>query len=171
MDKLASGRFLLAKSSLDGTYFGKRIVLLLNYSPEEGAYGLVVNRVARMPINEVFSGVPQSHRKSYPFFLGGPVEEQNVQLLQMTRYQEGEPALSHPEQQHLDLEELLRTIDDPSTRAFLGYSGWNPGQLEEELEQDNWEVHRADPLEVLHRANEVAGIDPDQFKEKFGAQG
>jgi len=171
MTQLAAGRFLLAKSSLDGTYFGKRIVLLLNYDPAEGAYGLVINRVARIPLNEVFRGVPKQHRRQHAFFLGGPVEEHHVQLLQVSRSEEGETVLPQPERHSIDIQELLKTIDDPSTRAFLGYSGWAPGQLESELERDDWEIHAADPMAVLNIAEELSGVEPEEFKRQFGAIG
>ena len=41
------------------------------------------------------------------------------------------------------------TSRSPRVRVFAGYSGWGPGQLEEELEEPSWIVVRAEPDDVV----------------------
>ncbi len=169
---LSSGRFLLATPELKGSYFEDKIILLLRYDQQEGAYGVVVNHLSHIPLNEVFSGIPRQEWRPYPFYLGGPVEESRIQILQVEG--PGNKATPLPseglppqQKQEMDMGYLLQTIQNPATRVFLGYSGWSVGQLEREVEQNAWEIYSADPMRVLERGQGLAGLAPEAFKQSF----
>ena len=128
------GQFLLATELLDGTDFEKAVILLLDHDEKEGSYGIVINNHSHIPLNEVFSGLPHNDWKTEPFFLGGPVDDSKVQILQLSKSLTIEPQELLPgiymggrvENSLTAMEEML--FSDHS-RLILGYSGWGIGQL------------------------------------------
>ena len=145
--QIRSGVVLRAREQLTDPNFSGTLVLVCVYSKEGGAYGLVLNRLAHMPLSEIFDGIekngwePNENRKVY---VGGPVCSEEVQVLQLT----DEPvADSHKIATGIYLggkwestDELIKRMDNKSTRLFLGYSGWSPGQLESEIETGAWDI-------------------------------
>ena len=65
------------------------------------------------------------------------------------------------------VEELL-TQSDPqgAFRAYVGYSGWAPGQLENEMKTGSWITLPADPMVVFEK--EPASIWPDILRSLGG---
>ena len=62
-----------------------------------------------------------------------------------------------------DLEEIGSAVR--RARAFLGYAGWGPGQLESELERDDWIVAEFAPTDAFTD-------DPDRlWAEVLGRKG
>ena len=47
----------------------------------------------------------------------------------------------------------LGQIEPEELRFFLGYSGWQAGQLETELEQNSWLITEIEPFQVMNPAN------------------
>ncbi|MBD3346724.1 MAG: YqgE/AlgH family protein [Chitinivibrionales bacterium] len=146
LKRLKSGCILLSEERLRDPNFESSIVLICAHN-DDGAFGFVVNRPSHMPLCEVFSvDVPLRDCKR-KIYIGGPVRQEELQLLQIT---------DNPRQHSLEiaprvflggewstLEEILDT-DENATRLFLGYSGWGAGQLEGEILQGAWEVFNVD---------------------------
>jgi putative transcriptional regulator len=146
---LGNGVVLLARDILQDPNFIATVVLICIYSKDGGAYGLVLNRLSHMPLSEIFDGYDQKHRE---VFIGGPVQQDEIQIVQLTatpvkdshRIAEGVYLGGKWE----DIDHLL-SLDQRTTRLFLGYSGWGPGQIEGELDQGAWEVFRVDLKKLL----------------------
>ena len=166
------GQFLLATELLDGTDFEKAVILLLDHDQKEGSYGIVVNNHSHIPLNEVFSGLPHNDWKTEPFFLGGPVDDSQVQILQLSKGLTIEPQELLPgifmggrvENSLTAMEEML--FSDHS-RLILGYSGWGIGQLSQELSNGAWKVYSTNPLKVLNCQIDELKLSPDEFQHKF----
>ena len=126
---IAPGSFLLARSSLEGSYFQDKIVLLLSYAPNDGAMGVVVNNGVRMPVTEVFTDVPKRHGTVRTFFLGGPVDEGRIQVVQFAKGGAGDDSPARNRVDVADTDALVAALDQPDVHVFLGYSGWSPSQL------------------------------------------
>ena len=157
---LKSGAILVAREALTDLNFNNTIVLLCQYS-EAGAYGLVLNRPAHMPLHEIFEHPPElsenisSKRRVY---IGGPVQSTELQILQIGPDAVQESLEIAPEV-HLggaweQVEDFL-TRDPQQLRLFLGYAGWGEGQLEEEVEVGAWEVHQIDVKALLEAPESV----------------
>ena len=141
---IAPGSFLLARSPLEGSYFQDKIVLLLSYAPNDGAMGVVVNNGVRMPVTEVFPDVPKRHGTVRTFFLGGPVDEGRIQVVQFAKGgAEGDDSPARNRVDVADTDALVAALDQPDVHVFLGYSGWEAGQLVDELERNSWVVCKA----------------------------
>lgn len=139
---LGKGIFLVATPNLRDPNFSQTVILLCEHG-EEGALGVVVNRPTKMNITEVLPQVPILEGQSHMVFSGGPVQRNHLLILYRTA--EG------PEDTHhvfdgvylggnmTILDDILQDPLSPANfRAYMGYSGWSPGQLENEMESGSW---------------------------------
>jgi putative transcriptional regulator len=153
ISRLGSGCVLLARDVLSDPNFSAAVVLICMYNKEGGAYGLVLNRPSHMPLSEIFDGAGDRGGRR-EVFIGGPVQQGELQVIQIT-----DTANARQESQqvaprvHLggkweSLDSMLM-LDPGSTRLFLGYSGWAPGQLEMDIGAGAWDVYRVDVEKLL----------------------
>ena len=158
--------FLLSMPQLMDPNFNRTVVLLCRHSTEEGAFGLVVNRPVltsgRIVVN---LDPPASTERELQVWVGGPVEPQRSWMLVGGDLDDADVDSSLEIAKGLYLStspELLRRSFDPNppprTRLVVGYSGWGPGQLEEELQASAWLLSDVDPELVF-------SIDPDRMWE------
>ena len=142
----AAGRFLVATRQVDGPVF-RRSVILLTDAGANGAAGVIVNQPTKLPLRSVFRGLEERTDRVY---LGGPVEPRGMLFL----FRGSDP----PDDTRRIIADLhlgqsadaMRTIlqrDIPAERfrAFLGYAGWAPGQLEAEIARGDWLVTEGSP--------------------------
>lgn len=157
------GYFLVSETELVDPNFHRTVVLLVNHN-EEGAFGLVVNRPADIALADIISDFEEQPLGALPTFIGGPVEQHYLFTLHsgLPEAAESQYAL-HPgegivfEPVFHAMEDYLRTEwtslpekQRPHIKFYLGYAGWGPGQLENELEQDAWLVIPATREIVFH---------------------
>jgi len=151
------GHLLVAGPALEDPNF-RRTVVLLGEHGDEGAMGLVLNRVSPVTVADAvppMSGLTEDEDLVY---VGGPVQPQAVVVLADFV----DPSLADalvlgsvgflPAEMDgpTDVGELRRV------RVFAGYAGWAPGQLEEELAEGSWVVLAA-------RAADVFTTDPESL--------
>jgi putative transcriptional regulator len=140
-DAPARGRLLVATRQVGGPFFPQTVVLLLDYDAN-GAIGLVINRPMGHTLSEVVEGV---EGREDPVFVGGPVEIGSLMLL-FRADDPPEGALPVVDDIHVTgsaavLHALLEAgIPSTRLRAYVGYSGWGPGQLDHELARGDWHV-------------------------------
>ncbi|HEY2905315.1 MAG TPA: YqgE/AlgH family protein [Vicinamibacterales bacterium] len=143
---------LLSMPQLIDPNFSRTVVLLCTHS-DEGAFGLVVNRpmvtTGRIVVN---LDPPVSTDRELEVWIGGPVEPQRSWMLVGRDLDPNDEPRGMRIASGLSLStspDLLRTIleqDAPArTRLILGYSGWDAGQLEAELQQSSWLMCDVDP--------------------------
>ena len=144
---LLRGRLLVATPPLVDPNFDRSVVLLLEHG-EDGALGIVLNRPSDTALVTV---LPEWHEHATApgvVFSGGPVAPEAVIALARGGRDDTEgwmPVLGEVGTVDVgrDPADLGRRLD--ALRVFVGYSGWSPGQLEVELEQDAWFVVSAEP--------------------------
>lgn len=140
--KLGIGSILVSEPLLQDYFFRRAVVIILDYN-EKGALGVVLNKPIYIDINEVLSDFSA---KPFPLYSGGPVAIERLFFL----HQLGD-VISESEKiiegvfwsgNENDLASYFKnpTFDESKIRAFLGYSGWEPGQLEKEIESGSWAV-------------------------------
>lgn len=106
--KLQTGVFLVARHEvLKDPNFQGTVILLCSHE-KDGDYGLVLNRISHMPLDEVFESLPPDLRGPREVHLGGPVEQDKIQILDWS----DEPA-----------PESLRIVDG----LTMGGIGTSPG--------------------------------------------
>jgi len=143
MESLA-GNFLIATSQMPDPRFQKQVVFLCGHSDDEGAMGLIINHPTPHTLAEVLEGakIPVPEIVLPPIYLGGPVEMEAGFFL-FTGDFECPNFIQVTANIRLSRDvEILWEIsngNNPDKYLFtLGYAGWAPGQLENELADDGW---------------------------------
>lgn len=139
------GQFLIAMPGIGDERFHRSVILICAHS-DQGAMGLVINRrsdnISFDQLLEQLDIEPTEETASTPIRVGGPVESGRGFVLHSGDYQ-GESALDIDGKFMLTgTVDILRDIVDgkgPKERMIaLGYTGWAPGQLEQEIQQNGW---------------------------------
>lgn len=147
------GHYLIAAPDLNGSTFGRTVVLIVQHN-EEGALGLILNRPSATPMAEVWEQVGSTPclRKDM-VHLGGPCEGPLMALHTLDEASEVEviPGVYFSGQSE-NLQELV-AHKQSAARFFLGYAGWAAGQLEIELHDGAWLTAEA-TLEQTFRCDE-----------------
>lgn len=156
------GGLLVAEPFMKEVYFNHGVVSLIDYVPEEGATGVVMNNRTEYTLSELLDGVDR--RRDVPVFCGGPVGQDRLYFLhtlgpdiipQARRYAPGLYVGG-------DFDAVLAYINagypsEGAVRFFVGYSNWVEGQLERELRNEVWTPapSPADPCDILRRAGDA----------------
>ncbi len=147
-DSLA-GSLLLAHPGMRDPNFRRAVILMTSHGPE-GAMGVVINRPLQKRLGEVSGDFALGPLAGVPLFSGGPVQNQQLIIAAWRAH-------SHGFQLHLGIDPdkagQLLAEDGAQVRAFFGYSGWSPGQLENELDRRTWIVASA-PLDLFGQPND-----------------
>jgi putative transcriptional regulator len=148
--KFLKGQLLLDSGRLQGSFFQRTVVLICQHDAE-GAFGLVLNRPTGSNADEtVLTDVPEN-LKSAPVYLGGPVQPGALSYLLTDSFVPDANVLPNLTLGH-SLDTLLELTREYSPtqqiKLFAGYSGWSPGQLEDEMKREAWLTHPAS-LELL----------------------
>lgn len=141
------GRLILAAHALVDSNFERSVVLLIEHN-EDGAFGVVVNRPSELEVADV---LPEwAHLAADPelVFLGGPVEADEMMLGLGRAPLEG-TAIGPPGIVVVDLEDEPPTGATGPVRLYAGYSGWDAGQLEDELAAGAWYVADGDAEDLF----------------------
>jgi putative transcriptional regulator len=170
------GQLLIAMPSLGDPNFQRTVVLVGAHSIDEGAFGLVINRPLDLDLGEILAelGLERPTGELPAVLSGGPVEPGHGFVL----FESGDRL---PHEDDLVLPDGLNVSGNTETLAdcasgehggryslVLGYSGWYPGQLETEIEENSWlvaPVHTSIIFDVPYENRWVAalnsiGVDP-----------
>jgi len=131
-----AGRVLLAHPSLEDANFRRSAVLLNLHSAREGAMGVVLNRPLGRTLADLDGRFARGPLAAVPAHEGGPVHPDRL-ALGAWRLAPGGPG---DVRFGLDEAEASLLAADPAVRlrAYVGHSGWSPGQLENELRLNAW---------------------------------
>jgi putative transcriptional regulator len=142
------GQLLIAGPGLLDPNFFRTVVLIVEHS-EEGALGLILNRPSETTVAEAVAEIEGLVESDELIYVGGPVQPSSLIIL---------AEFEDPSQAALvafeDVGVLAAGSSDESPeigrgRAFVGHSGWGPGQLEAELERGDWFLIPATHLDAF----------------------
>jgi len=136
------GSLLLATPALRDGIFDRSVILLANHSVEEGAYGLILNQPTGQEVGHFLKQKEFAGLEKIPVHHGGPVSQE--QLTFSAFWWNASDGLHW--QVRIPAEEAIRRVRQPGVvvRAYIGYSGWSAGQLEEELKRQSWITAKPD---------------------------
>ena len=178
-----TGQLLIAMPGMQDERFYKTVIYLCAHT-DDGAMGLVLNQVIK---GLSFPGLLEQlgidgevSDRSVPIHFGGPVESGRGFVLH-----------SNESQQDATLEvdgdiSLTATVDVVKAIArgrgpkhsllALGYAGWGPGQLDDEIRANGWLQAPADmdlifddaQVDKWERSIAKIGIDPGMLSDEVG---
>jgi len=182
-----TNQFLIAMPGMADDTFAGAVVYLCEHS-EKGALGLVINKPIDIKLRNLFEKVELSlERKDLaeqPVYFGGPVQTERGFVLHEKMGGEESPyssTLTIPGGLEMTtskdvLEAMSNGAGPRRVLVTLGYSGWDAGQLEDEIGRNGWlnvnavpEVIFDTPIDQRYdRALGLLGIDPRMLSQEAG---
>lgn len=138
----AAGKILIANPFLKDPNFFRTVILLCEHR-EAGSFGFIFNKIFSKTLSEL---IPASKVDDMPVYFGGPVQLDTIHFLHnVPDLIEGGFKVRNDLFWGGDFEramELLNMglLDRGKIKFFLGYSGWDSGQLENEMQEKSWIV-------------------------------
>lgn len=176
----------MATENLDGTFFEGALVYICTHN-EEQTFGLMINQpMIEVSFDQILESLRDLDIPSTPLripehiFAGGPVEIEQGFILHSNDYA-CENTVEITENVHLtataDVIETITQGKGPQHFNFcLGYSGWNPFQLEQEIAEGDWMVVPANektlfktkPEQRFDEAAKSLGLSFSNFSGEIG---
>ena len=127
---------LIADPSLSGGLFDRTVIHLAEHSAEDGAIGFIMNKPTDKTVGEILQGNDFSGLENIPIYFGGPVNTDQIVFSAYWWDQE--------EEFHYRLRISAIEASEMKKKAgclllaHVGHSGWQPAQLESELDEKSW---------------------------------
>lgn len=132
---------MISDPFLDEDYFRRSVILLCDHTGDS-TFGFVLNNYMDVDLHELDPNFPDIQAR---ISVGGPVETQSLYYIH--GFSEVEESMKVRDGLYFggfyeDLKNLLdvNKSNSQKVRFFLGYSGWEEGQLAKELESNSWIV-------------------------------
>lgn len=148
--RLAKGKFLVASRELRDPNFAETVILLVDYD-ERGALGVIVNRPSEVRLTEALPEVKELRRRKDTIFLGGPVaRDRMVVLLRAAKAPPQSVLVFDQVYATGSLDALRGSVErNDGVRAYAGYAGWGPRQLDAEVARGDWLIGPADSKAIF----------------------
>ncbi|HYN54857.1 MAG TPA: YqgE/AlgH family protein [Methylotenera sp.] len=153
-----TGHFLIAMPALTDPYFAKSVTFICTHN-QDGAMGVVINRPTDITYDTLFEKINvelfNNMVADRSVLCGGPVQPERGFVLHMPDG-EWDSTIMIAENTALttskDILEAVAIGAGPEKMLLtLGYAGWVPGQLEQEIAQNAWLSVQPKDIESLHK--------------------
>lgn len=142
---------MISEPYLPDPNFERTVIFLCEHN-ENGTFGFILNRKANVGLSEVLD-----EAGNYPgqLFVGGPVERDTLHWIHREKsFKEGAIEVFKGLFWGGQIDKLtelmnLRSIQPEDIRFFIGYSGWAPGQLMDEMKAKSWIVYKNPTIEMI----------------------
>jgi putative transcriptional regulator len=174
VSKSLAGLLLVATPDLPDPHFAKSVIFVARHN-EQGAFGIVVNKVlGRGPAGEILRefGVEEPDAVGdLSVHFGGPVGPYAAFVLHSTDYKDERTQVITPDLALTSDKQILSLIGQGKgprqSLVAVGYAGWGPGQLENEIAHGSWYIappdvsilFSDDPDSEWSRAVKIGGLD------------
>jgi len=153
-----TGHFLIAMPAMTDPFFSKSVTFICTHN-QDGAMGVMINRPTDLTYELLFEKINVELLNisvaDIPVLYGGPVQTERGFVLHIPAG-EWESTMTIAENTALttskDILESVAIGCGPSKMLLtLGYAGWTPGQLEQEIKDNSWLSVQAQDIETLHK--------------------
>ncbi|OKY26337.1 MULTISPECIES: YqgE/AlgH family protein [Thalassotalea] len=183
MDSLEN-HLLIAMPSLDDPYFNKTVTYICEHN-DDGAMGIIINLPINITLNELLAQIEEDGDEKLPelaqqVLTGGPVSRDRGFVLHSPQSGWSSSLALSDDVMITTSKDILQALgsDDAPDKFMvtLGYAGWGPGQLEQEIKANSWLITPADsqilfdtPIEQRwQKATEKLGIDIAHLSTDIG---
>jgi putative transcriptional regulator len=144
------GKLLIASPTLLDPNFARTVVAIANHD-DDGALGVVLNRPSETEVADAVPDLADLVDGGDVVHVGGPVQPAAIVVL---------AEFETPDDAAFLVTESVGLVSDRTSierlgdvtarrRVYAGYAGWGPGQLEAELEREDWILEPARPADVF----------------------
>ncbi|XOV91496.1 MAG: YqgE/AlgH family protein [Bacteroidota bacterium] len=136
------GDLLISEPFLPDPNFERTVVFLCEHD-ENGSLGFVLNKKSKAVVNDIMDEIDSFNAD---IFVGGPVQRNTLHFLHKgNAILKSDVRVVDGIHWGMDFAGLLEKINigqvsEQDVRFFVGYSGWSPGQLMDELKEKSWIV-------------------------------
>jgi len=147
MSDLKAGIYIKSSSELIGDFFENTNILIVKHN-EEGSVGFVTNKAFGKSLHEL---IEFHHSKPFPLMDGGPVDRDHLFVLhKRPDLIEGGELVCNGFYMGGNIEHVIQAINTHAAnkediQLFIGYCGWDEGELEAEMEEGSWVFFLACP--------------------------
>lgn len=140
MRDLKAGISIKSTDSLNGSFFEDTTILIVEHN-EAGSTGFVTNKPFGKSLNDL---IEFNHSKPFPLMDGGPVDRAHIFVLhKQPGLIEGGKQLTNGLYLGGNMEQVIEAINagainQQEIQLFIGYCGWDEGELEAEVEEGSW---------------------------------
>ena len=137
--------FLLAMPGLNDPNFADSVIYICEHNAD-GAMGLIINHQMDIPVKAIFDQLELNYHDEFGrplIFDGGPVQRDRGFILHPNCDQQWESTVAISDEVSLTaskdiLSDIALGAGPKDSLITLGYTGWDAGQLEEELSENSW---------------------------------
>lgn len=146
MKEPCMGAILLAEPFLKDPHFMRSAVLIIRHSDWFGSLGFALHKKLKTPLKDMVKELSDWDTAVY---LGGPMEKDTLHYLhQYPQYFDDAVEICEGVYWGGDFEKMKKLISEGKIeknkiKFFLGYSGWDVGQIEEEQKENSWIITTA----------------------------
>lgn len=164
------GKVLISEPFLLDPNFSRSVILITEHE-EHGTLGYVLNQRTDYAVNMLVEGLDTVNQSTYQ---GGPVELKSLHYLHTYPQIEGSTEVMAGVYWSGDFGDvcqglLLGSMKQENFRFFVGYSGWGPGQLQEELNQKSWMVGTLESKFIFDQGIEDEELWKHAIREQGGS--
>jgi len=158
------GKLLIAEPSLTGDLSFNRSIVLLAEHNTDGSVGFILNKPLEYNISDLVDDISAN----FEVYNGGPVEQDNLYFIHKVPHLiEDSVEISNGIYWGGNFEKIVSLINNnkiskEDIRFFLGYSGWDSFQLDDELSSKSWIV-----INNEHKSDILQHATPALWKEKM----
>lgn len=175
--------FLIAMPAIKEGFFAGALTYICEHN-EKGALGIIVNRPISLTLGEMFDQISiplhDARLVKMPVYFGGPVQTERGFVLHDTHGDWQSTLRINDSMALTTSKDILSAVGEGNGAnnllIALGYSGWEQGQLEQEITQNTWLTVPADtrilfdlpPEERLAAAMALLGVEYSSLVEEAG---
>lgn len=148
---ISAGKILVSSPEMDDPKFKSTTVFIAEYNGQ-GAMGFVFNKIFERPLNALteFMSSP-----AFPLYDGGPVDKEHLFFIHRSSDAiPGGTLIINDIYLGGDFTKAIAQINNGTLspydiKIFIGYCGWDAGELEAEIAEGSWKLTDADPAIVF----------------------
>jgi putative transcriptional regulator len=153
-ESLANGILLVARPELTDPNFRETVVLITQPVAGGGPLGVILNRPTEFRLSQLLPSAGAIPEQFDHIYVGGPVARNQIIYLVHTeeRFDQGLPVLDNvylAGDAQLVKDIVAAKIKAKALRAYAGYAGWAPRQLQGEISAGGWYMLPADAATIF----------------------